>query len=605
MADCLLERSSSARSFKAPPHNPPGARADVRRFPACLSAPNASVRAALLTWLRSAILVACFALTICSAGTTKPAASKITAIRFWSLGDVTRVAIEVSSEFHYRSDRLPNPDRLFFDIQGSKPEMIAKGMHVISVGDSLLKQIRVAETQPGVTRVVLDLAQSVEFTASQLSSPDRLMVELRLKDHSAPPITSSSGVKTLTDSPVRAVEPDLIAGTTPLPALNPRSDSKPDSRTDPKLDSRPDLKVDAKPEPKNFEPPLRPDPPKRDARPDILVQPALTPGVKAPKDPLPPPSVKPDPTLVADARLTGSRIKDPSTDISTPAGRGASIVSSKSESSKVESAKLEFPRIESTKPESTKEPLPAKVTPAGGRSLTRVLGLKLGRVVIDPGHGGHDVGTHGPSGLNEKDVVLDVSKRLGALIEARLQSEVIYTRSDDTYIPLEERTHIANERKADLFLSIHANSSPYRTAAGVETYYLNFTTSKAALDVAARENAGSERSVYDLKEILQKIALKDKIDESREFAARLQTSLYSVSKGNAGAKNRGTKKAPFVVLIGASMPSVLAEIGFLTNAEDEALLRKPDHRQKIAEALYRGISNYADTLSHFQVAKRE
>jgi N-acetylmuramoyl-L-alanine amidase len=207
--------------------------------------------------------------------------------------------------------------------------------------------------------------------------------------------------------------------------------------------------------------------------------------------------------------------------------------------------------------------------------------------------------------LTEKEVVLDVSKRLGALIEARLQSEVIYTRSDDTYIPLEERTHIANERKADLFLSIHANSSPYRTAAGVETYYLNFTTSKAALDVAARENASSERSVYDLKEILQKIALKDKIDESREFAARLQTSLYGVSKGNASAKNRGTKKAPFVVLIGASMPSVLAEIGFLTNAEDEALLRKPEHRQKIAEALYRGISSYADTLSHFQVAKRE
>jgi N-acetylmuramoyl-L-alanine amidase len=618
MADCLSERSSSARSLKDPPHNAPVARADVRSFPACLSASTApdtsapaSVRAPLPASVgarfRTGILIACFALTVCSAGTTKPAAGKITAIRFWSLGDVTRVAIEVSSEFHYRSDRLPSPDRLFFDIQGSNPEMIAKGMHVISVGDALLKQIRVAETQPGVTRVVLDLAQPVEFTASQLSSPDRLMVELRLKDHSAPPITSSSGVKTLTDSPVRAVEPDLIAGTTPLPALNPRPDSKPDSRMDPKLDSRPDLKVDAKPEPKNFEPPLRPDPPKRDAKPDALVQPTLTPTVKAPKDPLPPPSVKPDPSLisdtrlVADARLTGPRLKDPGTEISTPAGRGASIVSSKGDSSKVES-----PKIEPTRIDSTREPLPAKITPASGRSLTRVLGLKLGRVVIDPGHGGHDVGTHGPSGLNEKDVVLDVSKRLGALIEARLQSEVIYTRSDDTYIPLEERTHIANERKADLFLSIHANSSPYRTAAGVETYYLNFTTSKAALDVAARENAGSERSVYDLKEILQKIALKDKIDESREFAARLQTSLYSVSsKGNAGAKNRGTKKAPFVVLIGASMPSVLAEIGFLTNAEDEALLRKPEHRQKIAEALYRGISNYADTLSHFQVAKRE
>jgi N-acetylmuramoyl-L-alanine amidase len=226
--------------------------------------------------------------------------------------------------------------------------------------------------------------------------------------------------------------------------------------------------------------------------------------------------------------------------------------------------------------------------------------------VLDPGHGGHDIGTHGPSGLTEKDLVLDVSKRLGALIENRMGSEVIYTRTDDTFIPLEERTAIANERRADLFLSIHANSSPYRSAAGVETYILNFTTSRTALDLAARENASSERSLFDLKETLNKIALKDKIDESREFASRLQTALWSISsKQNAAARDRGVKKAPFVVLIGAQMPSVLAEIGFLTNAGDEALLRKNDQRQKIAEALYKGIAAYADSLSHFQVAKRE
>src|SRR5262249_42454773 len=242
----------------------------------------------------------------------------------------------------------------------------------------------------------------------------------------------------------------------------------------------------------------------------------------------------------------------------------------------------------------------------GDRSLTRVLGLKLGRVMLDPGHGGHDVGTHGPSGLLEKDVVLDVAKRLGALLEERLGSEVLFTRSHGTVIPLQEPPQIANNRKADLFLSIHANSSPYKAVAGVETYYLNFTTSKAALDVAARENASSERSVFELKEILQKIALKDKIDESREFASHIESALFGLSsKSNPIAKNRGVKKAPFVVLIGAQMPCVLAEIGFLTNAGDEALLKKPEHRQKIAEALYKGIASYADTLSHAQVAKRE
>jgi N-acetylmuramoyl-L-alanine amidase len=186
-----------------------------------------------------------------------------------------------------------------------------------------------------------------------------------------------------------------------------------------------------------------------------------------------------------------------------------------------------------------------------------------------------------------------------------LGSDVVYTRSDDTFIALEERTMIANEHKADLFLSIHANSSPYRSAAGVETYVLNFTTSKMAMDLAARENASSPRSLFDLQDLAQKIALRDKADESREFALRLQTALSALStRSNDNAKNRGVKKAPFVVLIGASMPSVLAEIGFLTNASDEALLRKSEHRQKIAEALYKGVAAYAETLSHFTIAKQ-
>ena len=164
----------------------------------------------------------------------------------------------------------------------------------------------------------------------------------------------------------------------------------------------------------------------------------------------------------------------------------------------------------------------AKRNANGDRSLTRVLGLKLGRVVIDPGHGGHDVGTHGPSGLYEKDVVLDVAQATGrAARRAAGQRSDLHALRRYLRSRSKQRTQIANDHKADLFLSIHANSSPYRTVAGVETYYLNFTTSKAALDVAARENASSERSVFDLKDLLQKIALKDKIDESREFATRV------------------------------------------------------------------------------------
>jgi N-acetylmuramoyl-L-alanine amidase len=140
----------------------------------------------------------------------------------------------------------------------------------------------------------------------------------------------------------------------------------------------------------------------------------------------------------------------------------------------------------------------------------------------------------------------------------------------------------------------------------VETYHLNFTTNRNALEVAARENAGSSKSVGDLKDLLQKIALRDKADESEEFAARLQRALHGFSaRNNAAARNRGVKRAPFVVLIGASMPSVLAEIGFLTNSTDEALLKRGDYRQKLAEALAQGVASYAESLSRFQVASRE
>ena len=257
------------------------------------------------------------------------------------------------------------------------------------------------------------------------------------------------------------------------------------------------------------------------------------------------------------------------------------------------------------KPRNQAPPAPKPARTDNSQSMTRVLGLKVGRIVIDPGHGGHDTGTIGPNGLYEKDVVLDIAKRLGALIESKLGAAVVFTRQDDTFIPLDRRTEIANEEHADLFLSIHANSSPVEGTSGVETYYLNFTENKSALEIAARENAGSSKTVYDLKDLIQKIALHDKIEESRQFAERIQKSLYSTSlKSNSRTKDRGIRKAPFVVLIGASMPSVLTEVGFVTNARDEALFKKPEYRQKVAEGLYQGLSRYANTLSQFQVAGR-
>ncbi len=247
----------------------------------------------------------------------------------------------------------------------------------------------------------------------------------------------------------------------------------------------------------------------------------------------------------------------------------------------------------------------ARPTASGDRSLIRALGLKIGKIVIDPGHGGHDTGTIGPHGLLEKDLVLDVSRRLAKILDTRLGADVLLTRSDDTFVPLETRTAVANQEQADLFVSIHANSSRDEDARGVETYYLNFTSSPEALEVAARENAVSEKSIHELQDLVKKIALKEKIEESREFASNVQQALHSsLSSKSSSIRNRGVKKAPFIVLIGANMPSILAEISFVSNPTDERKLRTAEYRQKIAESLYKGIAKYVGGLSGVKVASK-
>jgi N-acetylmuramoyl-L-alanine amidase len=272
-------------------------------------------------------------------------------------------------------------------------------------------------------------------------------------------------------------------------------------------------------------------------------------------------------------------------------------------------APLKTLRTTSTKNSATGKPdqVQPAVTPQptrdGQSTLTRALGLKIGRIVIDAGHGGHDTGTIGPTGLMEKDLCLDVALRLGKIVQQKLPgADIVFTRSDDTFISLEERTHIANEAKADLFISIHANSSPDHGARGVETYYLNLRGSAEAMEVAARENSVSQENIHDLQDVVKRIAQTEKIDESRELAADIQDSLSKrIQKTAKPVKNRGVRKAPFVVLIGADMPSILTEISFLSNASDEQLLKKPEHRQRIAEGVYQGVAAYLESLNSVEL----
>jgi N-acetylmuramoyl-L-alanine amidase len=240
----------------------------------------------------------------------------------------------------------------------------------------------------------------------------------------------------------------------------------------------------------------------------------------------------------------------------------------------------------------------------GTRSLIRTLGLKIGRIVIDPGHGGFDTGTVGPSGLQEKDLVLDISLRLKSLIEDKLGGEVILTRQDDTFIPLETRTEMANQSQADLFISIHANSSRDSKVRGVETFFLDFASSADVEEVAARENASSQKTVFELQDLVKRITLREKVDESKEFAQTVQKSIAKVlQKTYSYAKDRGIKQAPFIVLIGANMPSILTEVSFVSNPADEKLLKSSLYRQKVAEALCNGIRDYTKNLGGIKTAR--
>ena len=228
--------------------------------------------------------------------------------------------------------------------------------------------------------------------------------------------------------------------------------------------------------------------------------------------------------------------------------------------------------------------------------MARQLGLGVSRIVIDAGHGGHDPGAMG-KGVTEAELVLDVALRLEALLQKAPGIEVILTRRTDEFIPLQERPAIANREGADLFLSIHANASPHSAARGIETYFLNFANNPNAAQVAARENAASALTMGALPDFVKAIALNNKVDESRDFAAQIQRAMIArLRSSNKSLKDLGVKQAPFIVLIGATMPSVLAEVSFVTNPQEAKLLKGNVYRQRIAEALFNAIRKYQTSL---------
>jgi len=539
----------------------------------------------------------------------------VTGIRHWSTPSYTRVAIDLGGEVEYEAARVPGPDRIYFDLHGARlaQELVGKSFTVTD--DGFLKKIRVAQSSGDMARIVLDVNDVTEYSAFLLPNPYRLIIDIHgaVKPAAAPmasmdapakpaasvpntrAVNAGSGteVARLSDQPGR-VEATSVPTSEPISAVVKAREGgaareqgigngeqlagKREQGTgnrEQRAGGRGQVGEVARADGGGADSPVRGSEGRVGAGGGAATG--------------------------AEGRAVDGRAGEGRTGVGSSGGRRTRDAGLE-EVRPGEGRSRRGKRLQSADGRVVGDPgTPARAavpTADGQTSLVRALGLKIGRIVIDAGHGGHDSGTLGVDGLEEKDVVLDVALRLGKLLRERMGAEVIYTRSDDTFVPLETRTAIANKAQADLFLSIHANSSADASARGVETYYLNFTQQADALAVAARENAVSNQSIYQLSDLVKKIALKEKIAESREFATDVEAGLYGgLQKGNDGLKNRGVKKAPFVVLIGANMPSILAEISFVTNPKDATQLRDPEYRQRVAESLYKGVERYAGGLS--------
>ncbi|RLB43681.1 MAG: N-acetylmuramoyl-L-alanine amidase [Deltaproteobacteria bacterium] len=239
-----------------------------------------------------------------------------------------------------------------------------------------------------------------------------------------------------------------------------------------------------------------------------------------------------------------------------------------------------------------------KDKPDNAVTLARQLGLNVNRIVIDPGHGGKDPGCYIGKGIKEKDIVLRIAKILAKKLKKKLGCEVYLTRTRDVFLPLERRTAIANMKKADLFISLHVNAHRKRWVHGIETYYLNMATDERAVLVAARENATSQKNISDLQAILNDLLLNTKIHESSRLAYDIQKGITSeLSKRYSRIRSLGVKQAPFYVLIGAQMPSVLIETGFLTNPTERKRLLNPTYEAHLAEGIANGIKRYIDSIN--------
>jgi N-acetylmuramoyl-L-alanine amidase len=497
--------------------------------------------------------------TPAAAGSTPPTSrARLTGIERVVLPDTVRVTLTLDREVTYHEEALAGPARVFFDLRGVEavPELTDA---VLRFPTDLVRQIRVGRHPNSTVRVVLDMEGATRHSTYTLYNPFRLVID----SDTAATAAARSGPAT---AEVKPVEAKAVAAKTPEPKAPEVAPAEPKPFAPSKATETKAIEAKGRT--------VQPRSLLTESLPVLIIEPPAGAVVAETKSaaPLPTAPAPPPPAPAATASPSASAAAKPSTPLQAKS---------------------------STLPPSTPA-TPAPEAPnantAGGFSIARQLGLGVSRIVIDPGHGGHDPGAQG-KGLNESELTLDIALRLEEMLKKEPGVEVVLTRRTDEYIPLEERTAIANRESADLFLSIHANASRNAVARGVETYFLSFAATPEAEAVAARENSAHAGEMHTLPDIIKAIALNNKLDESRDLAGMVQEAMVTrLRRSNRELRNLGVKKAPFVVLIGAGMPSVLAEVSFVTNKQELQLLKTPAYKDRIAEALHAAIMRYRRSL---------
>jgi N-acetylmuramoyl-L-alanine amidase len=470
--------------------------------------------------------------------------AQLSEIRYWSTTDYTRVVVELDREVGMVHDEVENPYRIYIDFQRTILSAAVKGKN-FAVGDLFLDRIRVGQYKEDVARVVLDFKKRGSFTIFTLSNPFRVVIDIRDAQNK---VTAEERKKKLAK-----LYQDVQQKAAETKSEDTHPKVKTPEPTGKKAEVAPPKTGPVEPKPtvpeKKPEPPIKVTeiPPKETTPPAKHPEQAEVPSAPAAKKPVPEPAPKP---------------------AGPPAGKQAESAPSA-------------------------PPTPSQPTSDGKRTLARILGMKVAKIVIDPGHGGKDCGSIGWNGIMEKDVTLAIAKRLKTEIEQRLAVEVILTRDRDVFVPLEQRTAIANVEQADLFISLHSNSSKNDRVAGVESFYLGLTREPRAQMLAALENASAQQNLNELEDVIKKITMYEKMNESKDFALKVHRKLFQTLRNlEPSARDRGVKKAPFVVLIGADVPSILLEIGFISNKKEAEIISNDATQGKVAAGISQGVEDY-------------